>query len=265
MVVTWDRHPNETLRPERVPPLLSTPERRVELIIERGPDVLVTLPFDKEMSSWPPERFVTEALVTGLGARAVFIGRGWRFGHKAAGDVDLLTRLGAEHGFGVEALELEQAEGGPVSSTRVREAVRSGDVPLARALLARPFDVDGVVQHGDDRGQALGFPTANIAIDPLLVNPPRGVYAGRARVGDLWYRAAINVGVNPTFGGDPATTPLRIEAYLLDFSGDLYGRTLRVEFWERLRDEQRFESAEALIVQMRRDVQETERIVDARA
>ncbi|HEV3473230.1 MAG TPA: bifunctional riboflavin kinase/FAD synthetase [Actinomycetota bacterium] len=261
VVVTWDRHPLMTLRPEIAPPLLSSPERKMELLATTGVDRVVVIPFTEELSRWSPERFVDEVLVQGLSARAVFVGEGWRFGHKRAGDVELLQKLGEENGFVPTAVDLSSGEGATVSSSRIREAVAHGDVDLAERLLGRPFDLDGEVIHGDDRGTELGFPTANIDLDPQLAHPARGVYAGRARVGETWFAAATNVGVNPTFGGDPEVTPVRVETFLLDFSGDLYGQVLRVEFWARLRDELRFTSVEDLIAQMHRDVEATRRLV----
>jgi riboflavin kinase/FMN adenylyltransferase len=257
VVVTWDRHPNETLRPERTPKLLSSPDRKTELLAATGIDVLAVLPFDRELSMWPPERFASAVLADGLGARSVFVGAGWRFGHKAAGDVTLLEKLGAELGFDAGGLSLTTHDGSPVSSSRAREAVAAGDVELAEVLLGRPFDVDGKVVKGAGRGIDLGFPTANFEVAPKLVRPRRGVYAGRARVESTWYAAAINVGVNPTFGGDEATTPVMVEAYLLDFDGDLVGQTLRVEFLKRLRDELKFDSVDDLVAQMARDVEAT--------
>jgi len=258
-VVTWDRHPLTTLRPSAAPPLLTSPERKLELLADTGIAWAAVLPFDSEFASWPPEKFVLDVLVKGMGARVVIVGEGWRFGHRAAGDVPLLTRLGRDLGFDAHALELRPDAGGPVSSSRVRTAVAAGDLATANLLLGRPFDIDGEVVRGDARGKDLGFPTANIAPDPALVRPPRGVYACRARLDDSWFAAAVNVGVNPTFGG---TDPVRIEAYLLGFDDDLYGRRLRIEFLRRLRDERRFESAGALIDQMRRDVDDTRAVVD---
>ena len=257
VAITWDRHPMTTLRPSKAPKLLCSLERRLELFEEVGLDAVAVLAFDDDLSHWPPERFADEVLSRGLNARSVVVGDGWRFGHKAAGDVALLGKLGDNLGFRVEALPLERSGDGAVSSSRVRQAVSEGDMELARALLERPFDTDGVVIDGDHRGASLGYPTANLEVLPGYAHAPRGVYAGRARVGGEWHVAAINVGVNPTFGGDEATSEIRIEAYLLDFTGDLYGQTLRVEFWKRLRDELRFESADALIEQIGRDVEET--------
>lgn len=255
--VTWDRHPNVTLRPERVPPMLTTPGRKLELLAASEIESTVVIPFDREFSTWPPERFASVVLRDTLKAEIVLVGEGWRFGHKATGDVDLLAKLGADLGFSVDPVALTDVAGGPVSSSRVREAISLADLELARTLLGRRFDVDGIVSAGAGRGVELGFPTANLATEAGLLIPPRGVYAGRARVEDVWYAAAINVGVNPTFGGDPEKTPLQIEAYLLDYSGDLYGTTVRVEFWKRLRDERKFPSAEDLIAQMERDVEAT--------
>ncbi|MGH2735004.1 MAG: bifunctional riboflavin kinase/FMN adenylyltransferase, partial [Actinomycetota bacterium] len=213
VLITWDRHPLATLRPEAMPPLLTTPERKAELIAATGIDVLVVLPFTKEFSTWPPERFITDVLVA-LGAKSVMVGDGWRFGRKAAGDVELLAKTGVEHGFSVEGIFLAEVEGDPVSSTRVREAVGAGEMEEAHGLLARPFDVDGIVLRGDRRGTELGYPTANLAVDEDFVHPPRGIYAGRAHThSSVRHVAAINVGVNPTFGGDPKRTPWRVEAY----------------------------------------------------
>ncbi len=260
-IVTWDRHPLETLRPDKAPPLLSSPERKVELLGETGADVLWVLPFDHEFSTWPPERFVDDVLIAGLGARAVVIGDGWRFGHKAAGNITLLEELGSARGFEVEAMTLAQAEGRSVSSSRTRALVTSGEVEEAAGLLGRHFDIDGLVVHGDGRGKDLGFPTANLDCDTRVARPPLGVYAGRLRVGESWFTAAISVGVNPTFGGEAGISPVRIEAYVLDMERDIYGEKVRLEFWKRLRDELKFDRVEDLIEQMGRDVTATRALV----
>jgi riboflavin kinase/FMN adenylyltransferase len=252
-VVTWDRHPAQVVRPEAVPPLLTSLDRKLELLEETGVDLAAAVPFDDDLSRWSPERFVGEVLVQGLGARLVRVGHDWRFGHKASGDTDLLTKLGAQHGFEVDAVHLERSDGEPVTSTRTRSAVAAGDMARAARLLGRPFDVDGVVVRGDGRGATLGYPTANLDIDPALARPAQGVYAGRVRVKEDWYRAAVNVGKNLTFGGEV----IRVEAYILDLDADIYGETLRLEFWQRLRDELKFDSVDALIAQMDDDVAET--------
>ena len=253
-LVTWDRHPAATLRPEAVPPSLTTLGRKVELIAQAGIGVLALLAFDDELSSWPPERFVDEVLVAGLGARAVLVGRGWRFGHRAAGDVELLCSLGAQRGFSARAVDLIEGPGGPVSSSRIRAALAAGDLATARALMGRPYEIEGVVIPGDGRGAGLGYPTANLAVDPALARPPLGIYAGRARARGAFHPAAISIGVNPTFASGGG---VRVEAYLLDFSGDLYGCDLRLELWARLRAELRFDSVAALTQQMARDVAAT--------
>lgn len=262
VVLTWDRHPLMTLRPEAAPRLLSTPRRKLELLEGTGIDQVAILPFTEELSHLSPEEFVDQVLVRGLGARAVFVGEGWRFGHARAGDMDLLQKMGAENGFEASPIDLASEDGDAVSSSRIREAVAAGHMNVARRLLGRPFDVDGVVVGGDKRGTGLGFPTANIECDPHLAYPSRGVYAGRARVADSWFAAAINVGVNPTFGGDPEVTPVRVEAFLLDFQGDLYEQTLRVEFHQRLRDEMRFSSVDDLVSQMHLDVEKTRELLE---
>jgi riboflavin kinase/FMN adenylyltransferase len=254
-VVTWDRHPFATLRPQQVPPLLTTQQRRAELIEEMGVEALGVVAFDAELSSWPPERFATEVISKGLGARAVVSGESWRFGHGAAGDVKMLRRLGDELGFDVEVIDLSVASGEAVSSSRIRTAVASGDMDTSTALLGRPFDMDGVVVRGAGRGAGLGYPTANLAVDPALVVPARGAYAGRARTRGAWYPAAISVGVAPTFAGE--AQPVTIEAYLLDFDGDLYGTTLRVEFWRHLHGDIAFATVAELIAQIDADVTAT--------
>lgn len=262
-VVTWDRHPLMTLRPEAAPRLLSTPERKLELLEATGVDTVAVIPFTETLSRLSPEDFVEQVLVTGLASRAVFVGDGWRFGHQRAGDMTLLQEIGKARGFEAQPVDLAAEDGDAVSSSRIREAVAAGHMNVARRLLGRPFDIDGLVVGGDKRGADLGFPTANIECATHLVYPARGVYAGRARVADSWFTAAINVGVNPTFGGDPEVTPVRVEAFLLDFHGDLYEQSLRVEFHQRLREEMRFASADDLVAQMHRDVAETRTLLES--
>jgi riboflavin kinase/FMN adenylyltransferase len=257
IALTWDRHPAETLRPDRLPPLLSSPERKLELIEETGVEAVAILPFDKELSLMAAEDFVREVLVGGLGARSVMVGHDWHFGHKAKGDVSLLGEMGPELGFEVHGVDLQNVAGAPVTSSRARRAVTSGDMDLARVLLGRPYDVDGVVVRGAARGKGLGFPTANLDVDPALARPPIGIYAGVAGVGTLKVPAAISVGVSPTFGGEEGKSPVTIEAYLLDFDDEIYDQTIRLEFWKRLRDELKFDSTEALVAQMDKDVEET--------
>jgi riboflavin kinase / FMN adenylyltransferase len=235
-VVTFDPHPRRVLGYEVE--LVTTLERRLELIEEIGPDELLVLEFTPELSRLQPEDFVREVLEP-LGTRVVVASEAFRFGQGRRGDVDLIRRLG------LEVRLVEPVEG--VSSTRIRELLRAGDVTAAAALLGRPHEVEGVVVSGDQRGGTLGFPTANIAVEPGLLVPAHGIYAGSA----LGYRAAASIGVNPHYGGSER----RIEAFLLDFEGDIYGERLRLELWDRLRDERAFASEDELVRQIAADVE----------
>jgi riboflavin kinase/FMN adenylyltransferase len=241
-VVTFDPHPRRVLGYDVE--LISTLERRIELIEEIGPDELLVLEFTPELSRREPEEFVRDVLEP-LGARVVVAAADFRFGKGRRGDVDLLR------GLGFDVRLVPTAEG--VSSTRVREFLRAGDVADAAALLGRPPEVEGLVVSGDQRGGTLGFPTANIAVDPGLVVPAHGIYAGAA----VGHRVAASIGVNPHYGG----TERRIEAFLLDFEGDLYGEHLRLELWKRLREERAFASEQELVRQIARDVEAARRAV----
>jgi riboflavin kinase/FMN adenylyltransferase len=235
-VVTFEPHPRLVLGYEVQ--LLATWERRVELLAELGPDEVLAVEFTPEVSRLPPEEFVARVLEP-IGTRLVFAGEDFRFGSGRRGDLDLLRRLG----FDVRPVPLVAG----VSSSRIRELARAGDVTEAARLLGRPFELSGTVVTGDQRGGTLGFPTANLAPDPHLLVPAYGIYAGAA----LGTRAALSIGVNPHYGGSER----RVEAFLLDWEGDLYGRRLRLELWERLRDERAFANEDELVVQMARDVE----------
>ena len=234
-VLTFDPHPRLVLG--YGVQQLTTLERRIELIEEIGPDELLVVEFTQALSRTEPEQFVADVLAP-VGTRIVLAGEDFRFGAGRRGDAELLRRLG------IEVRPVPILEG--VSSSRIRELVAAGDVGGAAGLLGRPFELEGVVVAGDQRGGTLGFPTANLALDPHLIAPAYGIYAGEA----LGHRAAASVGVNPHYGGSER----RIEAFLLDFEGDLYGRRLRLELWERLRDERSFGSEEELVAQIARDV-----------
>jgi len=237
-VVTFDPHPRETLG--HAVRLLGTTERRLELLEKLGVEDVVLLRFDAELASLSAEEFA-ESLLRGSGAEVVTCGEDFLFGRGRTGDLDLLERLG----FEVRRVPLVPG----VSSTRIREALDDGDVVAAAALLGRPAEVEGTVALGDQRGGTLGFPTANLAMAPNLLAPKHGIYAGSA----LGHRAAISIGTNPHYGG----TERKVEAFLLDYEGDLYGKRLVVELWERLRDEAAFESEQALIAQIADDVERT--------
>jgi len=234
-VITFEPHPRLVLGYEVQ--LVTTFERRVELIGEAGPDELFVVEFTPELSRTEPEEFVAQVL-TPIGTRILLAGDNFRFGAGRRGDVALLRRLG------LEVRPVPLVEG--VSSSRVRELVRAGDVRGAAALLGRPFELEGVVVAGDQRGGTLGFPTANVVLEPHALSPAYGIYAGEA----LGHRAAASIGVNPHYGGSER----RVEAFLLDFEGDLYGRRVRLELWQRLRDERAFESEEELVAQIATDV-----------
>jgi len=237
-VITFDPHPRIAMG-NRVD-ILTTLERRLELLAEAGVAETLVAAFTPELQRLTPDEFIATYLV-GTGAEAVAVGPDFRFGQRRSGDRATLERAG------LAVLEVEEIEG--VSSTAIRDAVRDADLAGAAVMLGRPFELDGVVVTGDQRGGTLGYPTANIAMDPLLVCPRYGIYAGEA----LGRRAAISIGTNPHYGG----TERRIEPFLLDFDGDLYGKRLVVELWERLRDEAVFDSEEALVAQIARDVEAT--------
>ncbi len=235
-VLTFEPHPRLVLGYDVQ--LLTTFERRLELIGEAGPDETLVVEFTQQLSRREPEEFVAQFL-TGIGARVVVAGEDFRFGAGRRGDLALLRSLGLE----VRPVPLVPG----VSSSRIRELVREGDLPGAAALLGRPFELEGDVVFGDQRGGTLGFPTANLSPDRHALVPAYGIYAGEA----LGHRAAASIGVNPHYGGSER----RIEAFLLDFEGDLYGSRLRLELWERLREERAFASEDDLIAQIAADVE----------
>jgi riboflavin kinase / FMN adenylyltransferase len=237
-VVTFDPHPRAVLGYQVE--LLTTLERRLELIAEMGVEEALVVTFSEELSQLSPEDFA-EQVLRPIGARVVVAGEDFRFGHGRAGDLALLGRLG------FDARPAPLLEG--VSSGRVRQALRDGDVIAAAELLGRPAEVEGTVVSGDARGGTLGFPTANLAVPADLLVPAYGIYAGA--VGG--HRAAISIGTNPHYGGNER----RVEAFLLDFDGDLYGQRLVLELWQRLRDERSFASEQELIAQIALDVEAT--------
>jgi riboflavin kinase/FMN adenylyltransferase len=257
VAVTFDRHPREVFSPGREPRLLTTLERKVDLVAKAGVDALVILEFTDEFSRWPPEEFVDRVLVDGLTARHVVVGENFTFGFRAAGTVPVLRDMGKEQGFAVDGVGILELDGRAVSSTSIRQALTDGDLAWPERALGRRFVLDGHVVRGAGRGKGLGWPTANLRTLPRLLLPGEGVYAARALHRDSGYRAAVNVGTNPTFGQEP----VHLEAYLLDFDGDLVGEPLSIEFWARLRDEVRFDSVEALSKQIADDVERTRELV----
>ena len=258
--LTFDPHPATVVAPESAPPALTTARRREELLLGAGADAVVVQRFDHDLARVPADRFVRDVLVGSLAARVVVVGANYRFGAKAAGDVAMLRALGAELGFDVETVPPVEHEGRPISSTRIRDDIASGAVPDAAAMLDRLHDVDGLVIEGDHRGRTLGFPTANLRCDPVLL-PADGVYAVLARVlpddaagarsdgARELVRGVANLGTRPTFAAGRS-----VEVHLLDFDRDVYGQRVRVAFAERLRSELKFSGPDALRAQIELDV-----------
>jgi riboflavin kinase / FMN adenylyltransferase len=271
--VTFDRHPLAVLRPGSEPPLLTTLDRKVELLGQAGMDLVLVLEFTRELSEVGAEAFADQVLFGGLAARAVVVGENFRFGHKAAGDPALLADLGRPRGIEVIAVPLQTHDGEVVSSTRVRSELAAGDAAAAAASLGRPYAVEGTVVEGDRRGRPLlGVPTANLEVPAGIALPADGVYAGHltdeAPEGSgephggapvdrgLPRPAAISVGTNPQFGTDR-----RVEAHVLDFDGDLYGHRVAVAFAHHLRDQAVFADVDELAAQIRADIDQARRLL----
>jgi len=253
-VLTFDPHPVSVVAPQHTPKLLTTPARKAELVASLGVEEMVVIPFDAEFAKLTAEQFIEDVLVGALGATQVSVGENFRFGNRAKGDPDLLS---ADGRFQTIVHPLLELGGEIVSSSHIRGLLQAGEVADANRLLGATFRVTGVVAHGDERGRRLGFPTANLVPDEEFAYPGHGVYAALAD----GRPAAVSIGVRPTF--DTGRGEL-IEAYILDFEGDLYGEPLTLEFLERLRGERRFDSAEALVEQMQSDVTRTREIAAAR-
>jgi riboflavin kinase / FMN adenylyltransferase len=253
-VLTFEPHPRTVVAPDSAPKLLTTLEAKADLIAALGVQELVVIPFDGDRMAQTAQEFIDHELIERLGAQRVSVGENFRFGNRARGDADLLR---AQDAFETRVVRLVELEGEIISSTHIRGLVSAGDVAAAARFLGAPFHMRGTVAHGDKRGRSLGFPTANLVPDARLVVPDHGIYACRAQVDGQTYVAAVNVGVRPTF---KTGRGLLVEAYLLDFDGDIYDRELRLDFLERLRGEKRFDSVEALVDQMGADVEETRKI-----
>jgi len=257
VAITFDPHPDEVTRPGSHPPFLCSARRRAELLGGLGVDAVCVLPFTLEFSRLAPDDFVRTVLVERMHAAVVVVGEDFRFGHKAAGDVQLLAKLGEKYEFTTEGMPLLVADGTMLSSTSIRQMLAEGDVAAAAKALGRPHRVEGVVVRGHQRGRALGFPTANLETPPHTAIPADGIYAGwlaslddEGRDVQRW-PAAISIGTNPTFGEGEQT----VEAYALDRTDlDLYGVHAAIDFAARLRGTLRFDSVDALVEQMHRDV-----------
>ncbi|WP_018220649.1 bifunctional riboflavin kinase/FAD synthetase [Salinispora pacifica] len=255
VVVTFDPHPAEVVRPGSHPAVLTEPARKAELIEALGVDVLCVVPFTPDFSRLSAEAFAHDVLVEHLHAALVVVGENFRFGHRAAGDVALLEQLGRTFGYAVEGAPLVAEAGTIFSSTYIRSCVAAGDVVAAASALGRPHRLEGVVVRGDRRGRELGFPTANLLCHRYAAIPADGIYAARlVRRGQREpLLAAVSVGTNPTFSGQER----RVEAYVLDFDADLYGERLALDFVAHLRGQVRYDSIEPLVAQMAEDVERT--------
>jgi riboflavin kinase/FMN adenylyltransferase len=257
VVVTFDPHPSEVVRPGSHPAVLTGARYKAELVERLGGDVLCVLPFTVEFSRMSPKDFAHAVLVARLHAAAVVVGANFRFGHKAAGDLAVLTALGDQFGFAAEGVPLLTDDGTTISSTFVRSCVDAGDVETATRALGREHRVEGVVVRGDARGRQIGFPTANVETSAHAAIPADGVYAGRLAHRGRRLAAAISIGTNPTFAGRER----RVEAFVLDFDEDIYGDHVALDFTARLRDTVRFASVDELVEQMHRDVARTREMV----
>lgn len=254
-VLTFEPHPVSVVSPSHTPKLLTRTHRKAQLIASLGVRELVVIPFDAAFAKRSAQEFIDDVLVGALGAQQVSVGENFRFGHKAQGDVELLR---SDRRFSTVVHPLLEIDGEIVSSSHIRGLLLAGDVAQADRLLGAPFQLCGEVMRGDRRGRTLGYPTANLIPDEAFACPGHGVYACLAND----HAAAVSIGVRPTFQTGRGEL---IEAYLLDFDGDLYGATLRLDFMQRLRGERRFDSAAALVAQMRQDVERTRELLAAQS
>ena len=256
-IVTFRNHPRVLLQPELTVSYLTSLEERIGLLRETGVDLVVPITFDLELSHLRAWEFIN-LLQERLFMKGLVIGPGFAMGHHREGDAKTLTTLGQEMGFSVHVVEALALDDMVMSSTAIRDSLRRGDVVLAATMLGRNFSVTGTVYRGEERGKGLGFPTANLDIPEGMATPGDGVYTTWAYLGHDRFMSATNVGVRPTFGSNERT----VEAFILDFQGDLYGKEIRLEFCHRLRDEIRFDTVEALQSQMARDVEQTRTLLE---
>lgn len=260
-LISFDPHPRSVVHGEEVP-LLTTVEERARLLDAIGIDRFVVVPFSDAFAQLPPEKYVVEVLVERIGLQEITVGYDHRFGRKREGDVDLLRDLGQSHGFAVDVIPAQEVDHQVVSSSAIRSCLlEKGNAEQARELLGRPYQLEGVVARGEGRGRQIGFPTANISLpDPRKLVPKRGVYATRVTLPDGTERGGmLNIGRRPTFDEMEVT----VEVHIFDFEGDLYGDRLSIQFLQRLRDEQKFESADALAMQLSEDEKHCRRVVES--
>ncbi|MEK6648907.1 MAG: bifunctional riboflavin kinase/FAD synthetase [Actinomycetota bacterium] len=259
LALTFDPHPAQVFAPNKVPTMLLSLERRVELLKSYGVDAVVICEFDREFAAKSPEDFIAEVLLKRLQISGVVVGENFTYGHRAAGRVDDLIAAGLKNNFVAEEVPLEEMDGAVVSSTRIRTAVVQGDVETAEKLLSRPHRVEGVVVHGEKRGREIGYPTANLGYSVTANTIPRdGVYAGWLEVDAQRWPAAISIGTNPTFAGERSR---QVEAYALDQSDlNLYDRNAKIDFGWRLRDTLKFDGLDSLLDQMKNDCDQARKL-----
>lgn len=250
-VLTFDRDPDQVVSPDRAQPQLLPLDDKVRYLAQLGPDVVLVVPFDVHVAALTPERFCDEVLLDAVLPVHCVVGADFRFGAGARGDVATLQEIGATRGFSVRAHELVEVGGAPVSSSRIRAAIASGDVAGAAVLLGRFHRLRGRVVHGRGIGHELGAPTANLHVERWSAVPARGVYAARALVGGRTYASGVAVGPSPTFGTDVLSS---VEAHLIGYEGELYAETVTLEFVDRIRDQRAFDSAEELAEQIQQDL-----------
>ncbi|MCU0573129.1 MAG: bifunctional riboflavin kinase/FAD synthetase [Syntrophobacteraceae bacterium] len=261
VVMTFNPHPLEVFRPGNGPAFITTHERKLELIAQAGIEVTIVVPFDRTFAQTPATDFVKELLVDRIGIRAIVVGHDYRFGKGREGDIDFLRKMAERYAFDVDAVSGIDVEGTIVSSTLIRQCIHGGDLREAGRLLGRPYEIKGTVVKGRNRGaRLLGFPTANIDMASHAA-PKRGVYAVQVEIDGRLYGGAANLGYNPTFGD----TALSLEVHILDFSDDVYGKSITVRFIDRLRDERKFSGIEELTQQISRDVEIARQILLTRA
>ncbi len=258
VAITFNPHPQKVLHPDSAPRLIATREQKIRLLGEAGAEVMLDLPFTRELAGLSPEEFVQRTLLRGLAIREIHVGRNFRFGRDRAGDFETLERLGRKHGFAAVPITGVRHGGERISSSRVRKALGAGDVRLAAELLGREEELRGTVVEGDRRGRAIGFPTANLAVDNELI-PFTGVYVTRLVVDGRPLPSVTNIGSRPTFPGAGNA----VETHVLGFDGDLYGRRVALRVVERLRDERRFAGREELVDQIRADVEQARQLLGA--
>jgi len=260
VALTFDPHPRNVFAPDSVPPMLTTLSDRVELLKIHNADKVAVMKFNEQFAAMSPENFVTDILVNQLNASTVIVGKNFTYGAKAAGNVETLVAAGVTQNFTVDIVDLA-AQDGAISSSRIRNLVLAGEVTQARELLSRPHRLDGIVVHGEKRGREIGYPTANLGKIEGQTIPADGVYAGWLTVGINYWPAAISIGTNPTFEGDRGR---QVEAYALDQEGlDLYDKAASIEFGWFLRPTLKFDSLEALLVQMKKDCDEARRFTES--